>query len=180
MRRIVARMSCGLLLGLLLAAGARAQTQAVLLPPPFIEYTAKFTCGAEPTSEPDDVVAGVYASSINIHNPQARLTLTFLKKIVPAPREVSGVGRPVFSQLFRLGPDQADRVDCIFIKKALGLAAPSYVEGFVVLEVPPIVGAAPIQPELDVVAKYTARPATTGAGVSTQSVVPVVGKSIKF
>jgi hypothetical protein len=175
--RILLLLSAALFFAILSAADAQAQ---VVLPPPFIEYAAKFTCGAEPTTEPDDVVAGVYASSINIHNPQVRPFVRFLKKIVPAPREGSGVGNPAFSQLFNLGPDQADRVDCIFIKKVLGLPAPSYVEGFVVLEVPPIAGAALIQPELDVVAKYTARPATTGAGVSTQSVVPVVGKSIKF
>jgi hypothetical protein len=163
------------LFGLLFAAGAQAQ----VLPPPFTEYAAKFTCGLEPASEPDDVVVGVYASSINIHNPQAKSFVRFLKKIVPAPREGS-VGQPVFQKFFALGPDQADRVDCIFIKRALGLPAPSYLEGFVVLEVPPISGAALIFPELDVVAKYTARATPTGAGVSTQAVVPVVGKSIRF
>jgi hypothetical protein len=173
--RILLLLSAASFFGILSAAGARAQ-----LTPSFLEYAAKFTCGKESVDEPDDVVTGVYATSINIHNPQARLPVKFLKKIVPAPREGFGVGQPVFSQLFNLGPDQADRVDCLFIMRALRLTAP-YVEGFVVLEVPPIPGAALIQPELDVVAKYTARPGgTIAAGVSTLAVVPVGSKFIKF
>jgi hypothetical protein len=171
--RTLLLLSAASFFGILSAAGARAQ---VFLPPPFVEYTAKFTCGTESVDEPDDVVAGVYASSINIHNPQARIPVRFLKKIVPAPREGTA-GQPVFSQLFNLGPDQADRVDCTFIRRAGKLTLP-YVEGFVVLEVPPIAVFGVFQPVLDAVAKYTARPGTTGVGVTTQAVVPIVGVSI--
>jgi hypothetical protein len=165
-------LSAASVFGILSAAGARAQVA-----PPFTEYAAKFTCGTESVDEPDDVVAGVYATSINIHNPQFNILVRFLKKIVPAPREGIGVvGHPILSQLVQLQPDQADRVDCSFILAHLR-PAPPYVEGFVVLEVLPIgSGATRFQPELDVVAKYTARPAT--GAVSTQAVVPVVGKSI--
>jgi hypothetical protein len=168
--RIVARVSCGVLFGLVFAAGARAQ-----LAPPYLEYAAKFTCGVESAKEPDDVVAGVYASSINIHNPQARTAVSFVKKIVVALREGATPPQPVVLE-GSLKPDLADRVDCAFIAKALRLTAPFYVEGFVVLEVPPTSAGA--QPVLDVTAKYTARAATTGAGVSTQSVVPILSKSI--
>jgi hypothetical protein len=164
-------MSAALFFGVLSAAGARAQ-----LAPPFVEYAAKFTCGTESTKESDDVVAGVYATSINIHNPQAKVTVFFLKKIVVAPRENTTIALPVVLQ-GNLRPDLADRVDCPFIFAHLKPPIPLYVEGFVVLEVPaPASGAAP--PVLDVVAKYTARSAATGAGVSTQSVVPVLGKMI--
>jgi hypothetical protein len=164
-------LSAASFFGILSAAGARAQVS-----PPFTEYAAKFTCGTESVDEPDDVVAGVYATSINIHNPQVSLPVRFLKKIVLAPRE-GRIGVPVFSRNFVLGPDQADRVDCSFIKTELKLTTAFYIEGFVVLEVPRT-GIAAVQPELDVVAKYTARPATTGAGVSTQAVVPVAGRSV--
>jgi hypothetical protein len=167
--RIIARASVGLLFGLLFAAGARAQ-----LAPPYNEYAAKFTCGTESAKESDDVVAGVYASSINIHNPQAKTTVVFVKKIVVALREGANFTPPTVLQ-GNLRPDLADRVDCAFIAKALGLTAPFYVEGFVVLEVPPTVAGAP-PPVLDVIAKYTARPAT--GSVSTQSVVLIPGKLI--
>jgi hypothetical protein len=167
--KILSLLSAVLACGVLYAAGAQAQ-----LAPPYVEYAAKFTCGQESANEGDDVVAGVYATSINIHNPQARLTVNFIKKIVVARRENGGFVPPLVLK-GALAPDQADRVDCPFIVAALKLTAP-YVEGFIVLEVPPLSATANIQPVLDVVAKYTAR-GTTG-GVSTQSVVPVAGKSI--
>jgi hypothetical protein len=151
---------------LFVAAGARAQ-----ILPPFVSYTAKFTCGTESTKEADDVVSGVYASSINIHNPQAKASVTFIKKIVVANREDTTPGRIVVLREV-LKPDQADRVDCIFIKSKLGLSPMAYVEGLIVLEVP----GANRELFLDVIGKYTAR-ALTG-NVTTQSVVPIVGKTI--
>ncbi|HEY1301097.1 MAG TPA: hypothetical protein VGF07_11415 [Stellaceae bacterium] len=159
---------------LLLAAAAQAQS---LPPPPYLEYTAKFTCGVEPR-EVDDVVVGTYASSINIHNPQARLTVKFLKKIVVANREGSGLGAiRILNEDETLPPDRAERVDCVLIQKALHQTPTTYVEGFVVIEVPRVtIGTTSFQPLLDVVAKYTARP--TNGQISTQSVVPIDGKSI--
>ncbi|HEY1261363.1 MAG TPA: hypothetical protein VGF34_19095 [Stellaceae bacterium] len=156
------------------------QAQAQNAPLPYVEYAAKFTCGTETTKEPDDVVSGVYASSINIHNPQAQLAVSFIKKLVIANREDTTIGRiRVLKDVLK--PDQADRVDCIFIRRNLDIATSAYVEGFVVLEVPlaasPAGSAQLIQPVLDVVAKYTARP--SNGQVSTQSVVQIEGKPIK-
>jgi hypothetical protein len=74
---------------MLLAGAAKAQ-----LKPPYLEYAAKFTCGQE-TAESDDVVRGVYASSINIHNPQAEIAVNFVKKIVVANREDTEIGQIV-------------------------------------------------------------------------------------
>lgn len=175
----IARMLLPLGGALLLTATAQAQS----LPPPYVEYAAKFTCGTESAKEPDDVVAGVYASSINIHNPQsAKLSFHFLKKIVVANREDSdlGLGRIVIlNREETLKSDQAERVDCAVIHTALKQSATAYVEGFVVLEVPRLLttaGAAPIQPLLDVVAKYTAR--ASNGGVAALSVVQIDGKAI--
>src|SRR5262245_22150967 len=114
---VVARVSFGLLFGLLFAAAAQAQ-----LNPPYREYAAKFTCGKE-VEEIDDVVAGVYASSINIHNPHAKITVGFVKKIVVALREGTNFLRPVILRGI-LKPDQADRVDCPFIVKILPAPVP--------------------------------------------------------
>lgn len=161
---------------LLFTVGANAQVGAA---PPYVEYAAKFTCGTESVKEPDDVVSGVYASSINIHNPQAQLAVPFIKKLVIANREDTTIGRiRVLKDVLK--PDQADRVDCIFIRRNLDIAATGYVEGFVVIEVPPVPSAtgsaATVQPVLDVVAKYTARGLT--GNVTTQSVVQIDGKRI--
>jgi hypothetical protein len=161
--KILALSTCAMLL----ADAAKAQ-----LKPPYLEYAAKFTCGQE-TQEIDDVVRGVYASSINIHNPQAQLAVTFVKKIVIANREDAEIGRFVVRRDI-LKPDQAARVDCLFIYKALQLAPATHVEGYVVIEVP--LQGDNVQPLLDVTAKYTARPGN--GSVSTESVVPIAGKSI--
>jgi len=143
------------------------------IPAPYVAYTAKFTCGAESKDESDDVVTGVYATSINIHNPQAKVTVRFVKKIVPAPREPETAKPIILTGVLR--PDEADRVDCPFIRQKL---AGVYLEGVVVLEVRPVrLETTVIQPVLDVIAKYTARP--IDGGVSTQSVVQVDGKTIK-
>lgn len=152
---------------MLLAGAAEAQ-----LPPPFVEWAAKFTCGQE-TQETDDVVRGVYASSINIHNPQAKVPVEFIKKIVVANREGEKFVRPKILK-GALGPDQADRVDCLFIDKALNIAPGTYIEGYVVIEVQ--AGVDQPAPPLDVTAKYTARGSKDE--VSTESVVPIAGKTI--
>lgn len=169
----VGKITIALAGSLLLAATAEAQ-----LAPPYVEYAAKFTCGIESAKETDDVVSGVYASSINIHNPQSTISVPFVKKIVVANREDSPIGRIVVLRDV-LKPDQADRVDCIFIKKALDQATTAYVEGFVVFEVPrvSVTGTAPtVQPVLDVVGKYTARP--LAGNVATETVVQIDGKPI--
>lgn len=171
----IAKIAVGFAATLLFAAAAEAQ-----LAPPYVEYAAKFTCGVESAKETDDVVSGVYATSINIHNPQSKLAVPFVKKIVVANREDTVIGRIVVLRDV-LKPDQADRVDCIFIHRVLDQSATTYVEGFVVFEVPrvSVTGTAPTaQPVLDVVGKYTARPPT--GNVSAETVVQIDGKSIIY
>jgi len=166
--KILSSLSCAWLLGMVLAVGAQAQAT-----PPYLSYSAKFTCGTESAAESDDVVTGVYATSINIHNPQAGVTVPFVKKIVVAKREGTDFVQPIILNGV-LRPDQADFVDCNFINVFLPVALP-YVEGFIVLQVPPTPGA-PVQPVLDVMAKYTAR--ASAGEVSTQNVVEIHPQSI--
>ena len=149
---------CSLLLIAMVVGEAKAQG----LPPPFIEYAAKFTCGRVPPAGPagggdTDAVVGVYATSINIHNPQADTTVTFFKKIVVAKQE----GQQPPGQIFvlnrsdTLGPDRAEGVDCPLIFRLPGITPGAHVEGFVVLEI----AVNPNQPQvsLDVVGTYSAR-----------------------
>jgi hypothetical protein len=147
----------------LAAGGAAAQTT---LPPPYASYAAKFSCGT--TADDADVVRGTYATSINIHNPQSTIPVTFFKKIVTAPEEGHGAGRiVVLSPNEVLRPDRAQQVDCPIIVSALQVTG--HVEGFVVIEVAPQPATTPIPPFLDVVGKYTARGGASGFDVVVYS-----------
>jgi hypothetical protein len=133
------------------ASAANAQTA---IPPPFVNYAAKFTCG---TGAVDDVL-GTYASSINIHNPHAT-TISFYKKIVVAEREgVLPFQKPVIVQDV-LPPDFVQFVDCTVVYTLTKIAAGTKLDGFFVLEVPPTFPFNPaipaLNPPLDVVGKYT-------------------------
>ena len=157
MQRKLSSLSSSLLLGAMVAGQANAQG----LPPPFIQYAAKFTCGRVPPPGPAgggdaDVVVGVYATSINIHNPQATVPVQLTKKIAVANQEGPNRGRIVVLPVDPpLQPDQAERVDCPLIFRVLDSSATTHIEGFVVIEIP-------VNPNqqtfLDVVGKYSARP----------------------
>jgi hypothetical protein len=151
-------------------AGGAAQAQ---LSPPFIEYAAKFACG--PLAADADAVIGQYATSINIHNPQAKVAVTFIKKIVVAQEEGQTPPVPVIRE-DNLRPDLAERVDCHVICALLHCVTTSHIEGFVVIEVAPLYSTG-VQPELDVVGKYTAR--SRSGEVSSFDVVPYAATSIK-
>jgi hypothetical protein len=147
-------------LALALAAGGAA---AQSFPPPYASYAAKFSCGT--AADDADVVRGTYATSINIHNPQANTPVTFFKKVVTAPEEGQGLGKiVVLSPNEVLRPDRAEQVDCPLIVKALQMSG--HIEGFVVIEVPPQpAGTTGTPPLLDVVGKYTARGGAQGFDV---------------
>ena len=160
----------GLLLGALCAGGAQAQQPQASLLPPYASYAAKFVCGQ---GDDKDVVVGNYLTAINIHNPQSRVSLRFLKKFVLA--KVQGqTPRGCIVQTFdTLGPDRALYVDCAtIVAKMQGSTAclplPPLIEGFVVLQVQPPAGQTTPLP-LDVVGKYTARP--PGSAVSAMDIV---------
>ena len=128
----------------LLAAIFAGEASAQGLPPPLMQYAAKFACGrVAPTSTvlggDQDVVIGVYATSINIHNSQAQATVKFRKKIVVANREGEPSGQIVAHDDF-LVPDAAEYVDCPLIYRLLNMppTAARHIEGFVVLQVPVI------------------------------------------
>jgi hypothetical protein len=163
------RLSCSLLFGAMAAGGANsqaqpaAQGQAPALGPPLLEYAAKFACGQVPPPGPAgggdaDAVVGVYATSINIHNPQVAVPVQLTKKIVVANEEGPTRGRivPVPPDP-PLQPDQAERVDCPLIFRLLDMSNKTHIEGFVVIEIPVSPNQ---QPFLDVVGKYSARAST--------------------
>ena len=111
----------------------------------------------------------MYATSINIHNPQATVPVQLIKKIVVANQESPNRGRMVILPTdLPLKPDEAERVDCPLIFRSLDMSAKTHIEGFVVIEIKPDGN----QPSLslDVVGKYSAR-ASTGEVSSLDFIV---------
>jgi hypothetical protein len=117
--------------------------------------SAKFNCGT--ASVDGDVVQGVYATSINIHNPQQQTTVQFSKTFVEAFEEGSGQSSKSSTTNDSLGPNQAEFVDCPVIYAALKVAPGTPIEGFVVID---ILQSSYGNEFLDVVGKYTARSST--------------------
>ncbi len=122
----------------------------------YTEYAAKYLCGV-PTGNvltSDTVGNAEYTTSINIHNPNLFTTdqpISFLKKAVLSKVEGATVAPSAFAQ-DSLANDYAEYVDCYLIRKLLGgPAAPAFIEGFLVIVVPP--ASSPNQ--LDVVGVYT-------------------------
>jgi hypothetical protein len=158
-------MACAamLLSGVTMPGAASAQS----LSPPYQSYSAKFSCG--PRAADNDVVKGTYATSINIHNPQSQLNVVFFKKVVIANEEgATRGGIFVVNANEALPPDSAEQVDCPVIYKATKKATTTHIEGFVVIQVPPVSSGS--VPALDVVGKYTSR--TPAAGFSVTVYAP--------
>lgn len=151
---------------------------------PFLSYAAKFVC--VPMREDADVVRGMYATSVNIHNPN-RVPVRFFKKAVIALPERSTARGPI-SQIHTEGlkPDEAMQVDCEDIRILFGDPAggPAHIEGFVVIMVPQQPNTPGGLPPLDVWGKYTARNvdpagANDQAGVESIDIVEVHPKRIR-
>jgi hypothetical protein len=165
--------------GALLLATFADQAQAqIVVESPFVSYAAKFVCG---TAKVDaDVVIGVYATDINIHNPAAKAPVRFFKKAVISTSGLDGATIPLTPD--GLAADHVEEITCNDIRALLakttgGTAA--LIEGFVVLEVPPFAGsAAPTFLPLDVVGKYTARTLNPNLDGISLSIVPIAGKQI--
>jgi hypothetical protein len=125
----------------------------------YTEYAAKFLCGV-PTSSilaKGGIENAQYSTSINIHNPNLftiDAPLSFLKKAVIAHIEGSTLVAPSAFREDTLPNDYAETVSCQTIRSLLGSAAPAapaFIEGFVVIVVPP----ASTPNQLDVTAVYT-------------------------
>jgi len=111
-------------------------------------YPAKFLCGIQKEHEDTRFARGLYATSINVHNPNDALA-TFSKKLalsIPPGTEKPGRIFPIAKE--RLGPDEAMEIDCEDVARHIfpkGLPAP-LIEGFIVIE---------SDSSLDVTAVYT-------------------------
>ena len=100
------------------------------------EYAVKVVCGVQPEPKELRLAHGLYATSINIHNPGST-GVKFFKKLAltfppgsQRPGEVRRLGED------GLGPDQALQTDCGDIQqRAFGGTFPTpNIEGFVVIQ----------------------------------------------
>jgi len=152
---------------------ARAQSTST-----YSEYAAKFLCGTPSTQtvSSEAIAAGQYTTSINIHNPNIFTSdkpLSFIKKAVIAKREGVTLIPPSAFMQDSLPNDYSETVDCTVIRALLGkaaAAAPAFIEGFVVLIVPP--ASSPNQ--LDVVGVY----ASANNPPTSLQVVPIAPRII--
>lgn len=146
----VAASLLGLLsLGMAQEVGAQTEPQAS-----YPSYSAKFVCG--PTAHDRDVVRGMYASTINIQNPQLTPTTIIKQAVIALPErdfEAGTIGAQSRPRTETLGPGQAMGVDCKDIRMLFGeMELPRHIEGFLVVSVPTAK-----TDVLNVVGKYSAR-----------------------
>jgi CARDB len=121
-----------------------------LTPPGVVtfEYAAKFICGIQREPEGTRLARGLYATTINVHNPNDKRARFFKKLALTYPPGAQKPGEVLRIGFDVLAPDQALAVDCEDIQRRLfpnGFPAP-YIEGFIVIESPV---------SLDVTAVYT-------------------------
>lgn len=143
------------------ATAVQAQVQQVR------QYAAKFVCGksTDPQMSLLNFAPGTYYTTINVHNPALNASFEFRKKFALAEPDEKP-GRIVGWFATGLKADEAMQIDCRNIYAHLNVPFGSFIDGFVVLQMPP-------NRELDVVGVYTAAGST---GVSTIHMERVAGR----
>ena len=146
---------------------------------PFNSYAVKFTCGEfgkffDPTSAdvPEGPVApAYYQTSINVHNPNEKTNISLNKKAVLLYKgnspvtEGPGTSFPFEHEYMpgnlvpaALHPDGAFMIDCQDIRSVLSTGAPpapTFIEGYVIIQNPQVTFPVKFVPPLDVTAVYT-------------------------
>ncbi|HEX9670185.1 MAG TPA: CARDB domain-containing protein [Thermoanaerobaculia bacterium] len=153
------------LLAALLALGLGADPADAQQPPAF-QYAAKVVCGYQKDPKELRLTRGLYATTINIHNP-GREPVRFFKKLAlsfPPPEQRPGKVIKIAEDSLRA--DEALKVDCPDLERRLfpnGFPM-GYIEGFVVIESPA---------SLDVTAVYTSAAIDDERGTVIQSSIDV-------
>ena len=151
------------LLAVLLALGLGAGVADAQQPPAF-QYAAKVVCGYQKDPKELRLTRGLYATTINIHNPGSEPVTFFKKLALSYPPEEQRPGKVMRIAEDALKPDEALKVDCPDLERRLGGFPTAYIEGFVVIESPA---------SLDVTAVYTAAAVDEEKGTVTQSSIDV-------
>lgn len=133
---------------------------------PLFEYTVKFICGLQKDPEELRLTPGLYATEINIHNPNRREVKFFKKLALTYPPGRQRPGEVLRIAWDVLGPDQALAIDCMDLQRRLfpnGFPTP-YITGFVVIQSPA---------SLDVTAVYTTSAVDPQGRVTTEPGIDV-------
>lgn len=139
MRSPLPPLAAALLAVLVLFAGpAAAQSFA-------FEYAVKVVCGR---ANQQFLVAGTYATTVNVHNPSRETTRFQVKVAVAAPMRGDSISG---FQTLGLRPDGALAITC---RDILGMVGRPFVDGFVVIQT---------QIDMDVTAVYSAAGTATGS-----------------
>lgn len=138
--------------------------------PRVFEYAAKIVCGTQKDSKNLRLARGLYATAINIHNPNDVEVRFFKKLALTFPPEDQRPGKVMPIGKDALRPDEALEVDCIDIKRKLfPNGFPSrYIKGFIVIQ---------SSASLDVTAVYTT--AKLGGFLSSTKVTSIDVEQIK-
>jgi hypothetical protein len=126
------------------------------------EYPAKIVCGVQPDSGNTRLTRGLYATSINIHNPHKHRVQIAKKLALSHPPKEQAAGESLTLGADALGPDQALKIDCEILAARLfprGLPT-SFIEGFVVVR---------SRKSLDVQAVYSAAALDPKGAIAQQS-----------
>ncbi len=100
------------------------------------EYAVKLLCGDQKNSKDLRLVKGLYATSINIHNPNDSMVVLYKKLALTYPPGKQEPGKVIPIGVDTLWTDQALETDCMDIKQRLfpnGFPT-SYIEGFVIIK----------------------------------------------
>jgi|HubBroStandDraft_1064217.scaffolds.fasta_scaffold18326_1 hypothetical protein len=183
-RRVILAGAVGLIVVAGTASGlalAAANTATSL---PFTSYAAKFACGefgktlaASASDVPEGPVApGYYQTAINVHNPD-NSTVNFQKKAIlmysgTTPTTESGFEAPLPPGNListSLPSDYGMLIDCQDIRAVLlptAPAAPTFIEGYVIIQVPNSSSSNPAGAQLDVTSLLTGNGYNCAAGTT--------------
>ena len=133
---------------------------------PAFQYAAKVVCGLQKDPKELRLTRGLYATTINIHNPGREPVKFFKKLALSYPPAEQRPGKVMRIAEDALKADEALKVDCPDLERRLfpGGFPTGYIEGFVVIESPA---------SLDVTAVYTTAALDKGGEVVTHSSIDV-------
>jgi hypothetical protein len=119
------------------------------------KYAAKIVCGTQPDENNLRLTRGLYATAINILNPNSKAAKFSKKLALTYPPDAQEPGAVYNISIDTLKPDEALEVDCEDLKRTVfrnGMPA-SYIKGFVVIK---------SDLSLDVTGVYTTRALDVG------------------
>ncbi len=103
------------------------------------EYAAKFACGEQTSLQPAPLTRGIYATTVNIHNPNDEQVHLFKKVALTYPPAAQKPGNVFPLAIDELGYDEALKTECTeILRKASEIAGNPvpFAEGFVIVQAP--------------------------------------------